>query len=123
MTPAISLSKASSLAVRRDHSGVRGTAAWSVLLLPLGRPGRRAGVAGFCCLAAALAWLAAFSAALRTTGSTRTGKARRAWTLTREQAKKAMPGIGFPDRLEQNRSSPSVCWPALVTPTSSPASR
>src|SRR2546421_11977051 len=101
MTPAISFSQASSMAVMRDNSGVRGTAAWGLLLLPLGRPGRRKGVDGFCCLAAALALLAAFSALLRTTCSTRTGKARRAWTLTSEKAKKAKPGIGFPYRLEK----------------------
>jgi hypothetical protein len=104
--PAISCSKASSMAVRRDNAGVSGTSAVGWCLLPWGRPGRRDGADGFCCLAAALALLAAFSAALRTTCSTRIGKARRAWTLTSEQAKKAKPGIGFPYRLEKQRSSP-----------------
>ncbi len=92
--------------VMRPNSGVRVTSALGLFLLPFGRPGRRRVVDGGCCLAAALALLAAFSASLRTTCSTRTGKARRAWTLTSEKAKKANPGIGFPYRLEKKRSSP-----------------
>ena len=43
-------------------SGVRGTSALGVFLLPLGRPGRRWAVEGPCFLASALALLAAFSA-------------------------------------------------------------
>jgi hypothetical protein len=109
--------------VMRDNSGVRVTSALGMFLLPLGRPGRRGGVDDFCRLAAALALLAAFSASLRTICSTRIGKARRAWTLTSDKAKKAKPGIGLPYRLEKKRSSPYVCLPALVPTTSSPASR
>jgi hypothetical protein len=46
-------------------------------------------------LAAALALLAAFSASLRTTCSTRIGNERRCWRLTKDNAKKASPGTGW----------------------------
>lgn len=102
----MSCSKASSQLVIRNNSGVKVTSAWGVLLLPFGRPGRRFahGALGF--LAAALALLAAFSASLRTTCSTRMGNERRAWTLTSEKVKKANPGTGLPYRLAKNRSRP-----------------
>jgi hypothetical protein len=107
----------------RPHSGVRGTSALGLFLLPFGRPGRRFshGVLGF--LAAAGALLAAFSASLRTTCSTRSGNERRCGVLTQENVKKASPGTGLPYRLAQNRSRPWVCFPALVATTSSPTSR
>jgi hypothetical protein len=41
MTPAMRFSQASILAVMRDHAGVRGTAAWWLFRLLLGRPGHR----------------------------------------------------------------------------------
>jgi len=80
-------------------------------------------VDGGCFFASALAVLAAFSAVLRTICSTRMGKERRSWTLTHERAKKANPGTTLLYRLAKNRSRPSVCLPALLTITSSPASR
>src|SRR5256885_13302859 len=59
------------MVVMRHNSGVRMPSALGLFLLPFGRPGRRVAVDGFCFLASALALLAAFSAALRTTCSTR----------------------------------------------------
>ena len=59
-------------------------------------------------LAAALALLAAFSASLRTTCSTRTGNERRCWMLTKDNAKKASPGTGLPYKLAKKRSRPWV---------------
>src|SRR5712692_9689590 len=109
--------------VIRENSGVRVTADLGVFLLPLGRPGRRLVGEGGCFLASALALLAAFSASLRTTCSTRTGNERRCWVLTKDNAKKASPGTGLPYRLEKNRSKPWVCLPALVATTSSPTRR
>ena len=50
---------------------------------------------------AALAWLATFSASLRTTCSTWIGNERCAYTLTKARAKKAKPGTGLPYRLEK----------------------
>src|SRR5216683_6570422 len=111
------------MAVMRPNSGVHVPSALGVFLLPFGRPGRRLAVDGFCFLASALALLAAFSASLRTTCSTRRGNERRAWVLTNDNVKKASPGTGLPYRLEKNRSSPWVCLPALVATTSSPARR
>ena len=107
----------------RNNSGVRVTSALGVFLRPFGRPGRRLAVAGACFLASALALLAAFSASLRTTCSTRIGNERRCWVLTKDNVKKASPGTGLPYRLEKNRSRPWVCLPALVATTSSPTSR
>jgi hypothetical protein len=107
----------------RTPSGVGVTSAWGVFLLPFGRPGRRLAVDRLCFLASAWALLAAFSASLRTTCSTRRGNARRAWMLTHDNVKKASPGTGLPYRLEKNRSSPWVGLPALVATTASPASR
>src|SRR6266851_6545166 len=103
--------------VMRNNSGVRVTSVLGVFLLSFGRPGRRFAVEGVCFLASALALLAAFSAALRTTCSTRIGKARRAWTLTSDRVKKASPGTGLPYKLEKKRSRPWVVFPALVTTT------
>ena len=60
--------------VIRNSSGVKGTLALGVFLLPFGRPGRRLVHGALAFLAAALALLAAFSASLRTTCSTRRGK-------------------------------------------------
>ena len=74
--------------------------------LPFGRPRGRLAVDGCGFLAAALALLAAFSASLRTTCSTRIGNARRFWTLTRDTVKKARPGTGLPYRLAKKRSRP-----------------
>jgi hypothetical protein len=51
------------------------------------------------------------------------GNAHRAWTFTRDKVKKASLGTGLPCTLEKQRSRPSVVLPALVTTTSSPASR
>src|SRR5712692_9977701 len=131
----MSFSKASSMLVMRPNSGVRVTSALGLFLLPLGRPGRRLfllplgrpgrrlAVEGACFLASALALLGAFSAALRTTCSTRIGNERRCWVLTKEKVKKASPGTGLPYRLEKNRSRPWVCFPALVATNSSPTSR
>src|SRR5713101_4904985 len=116
-------SKAPSMPVMRDNSGVRVTADLAVFLLPLGRPGRRLGGEEDCFLASALALLAAFSASLRTTCSTRIGNERRCWVLTNDNAKKASPGTGLPYRLAKNRSRPWVCLPALVATTSSPTRR
>src|SRR6266702_2004323 len=111
------------MAVMRPHSGVRGTSALDVFLLPFGRPRRRCAHGDVAFLAAALALLAAFSASLRTTCSMRIGNERRAWTLTSDRVKKANPGTGLPYRLAKNRSRPWVCLPALVATTSSPTSR
>src|SRR5207245_7890377 len=111
------------MAVMRHNSGVHVPSALGVFLLPFGRPGRRLAVDGFCFLASALALLAAFSAALRTTCSTRIGNERRCWVLTKENVKKASPGTGLPYRLAKNTSRPSVCFHALVVSTSSPTSR
>src|SRR5207245_7428411 len=111
------------MAVMRHNSGVHVPSALGVFLLPFGRPGRRLAVDGFCFLAAALALLAAFSASLRTTCSTRIGNERRRWMLTKDNAKKASPGTGLPYRLAKNRSRPWVVLPALVTTTSSPPRR
>ena len=61
------------MTVMRTNSGVRVTAAVGVFWLPLGRPGRRLAIDEVCCLLAALALLAAFSASLRTICSTRMG--------------------------------------------------
>src|SRR4029434_5858033 len=94
-----------------------------VFVLPFGRPGRRFSCGALAFLAAALALLAAFSASLRTTCSTRIGNARRFWTLTRDTVKKARPGTGLPYKLAKKRSRPCVHLPALVTMTSSPAAR
>jgi hypothetical protein len=105
------------------NSGVRVPSAYWVFLLPFGRPGRRLATDGFCCLALALALLAAFSAALRIPGSRHIGNEDRAWVLTQDHMKQASPGTGLPYRRDKNRSSPWVCWPALVTTTSSPARR
>ena len=109
--------------VMRPNSGVRGTSALGLFLLPLGRPGRRLAGEGACFLASALAWLAAFSAARRTTCSTRRGNERRCWVLTKEKVQKASPGTGLPYKLEKKRSRPWVSFPALVATTSSPTSR
>src|SRR6266852_7284607 len=106
------------MAVMRPNSGVRGTSALDVFLLPFGRPGRRAAHGALAFLAAALALLAAFSASLRPTCSTRMGNERRAWTRTSDRVKKANPGTGLPYRLAKNRSKPWVLLPALVTTTS-----
>ena len=113
----------SSIPVMRDNSGVSVTAALGVFLLPFGRPGRRLAVADLSFFAAALALLAACSAALRTTCSTQTGNERRCWVLTKDNVKKASPGTGLPYKLAKNRSRPWVCLPALVATTSSPTRR
>src|SRR5215470_13083737 len=107
----------------RPNSGVQVLSALGLFLLPLGRPGRRLAHGTLRFLAAALALLAAFSAALRTTCSTRSGNERRAWTLTSDRAKNANPRTGLPYKLAKNRSRPCVHVPALVTMTSSPATR
>ncbi len=107
----------------RTNSGVSVRSVLFVFLLPFGRPGRRFAVDGVCFLASALALLAAFCAALRTTCSTRIGNERRSWVLTQDNVKKDSPGTGLPYRLEKNRSRPWVCLPAVVTTTSAPASR
>src|SRR6266567_3636886 len=104
----------------RDNSGVSVPSALGAFLRPLGRPGRRLTEPGPRFLASVLALLAAFSASLRTTCSTRIGNERRCWVLTKENAKKANPGTGLPYRLAKNRSRPWVCFPALVATTSSP---
>src|SRR5262252_5514079 len=57
-------SKASSRAVMRPNSGVRGVAAFDWVLLPCGRPRGRLVVETVCFLASAFALLAAFSASL-----------------------------------------------------------
>src|SRR2546425_8782171 len=119
----MSCSKASSQLVIRNNSGVKVTSALGVFLLPFGRPGRRFAHGDLAFLAAALALLAAFSASLRTTCSTRRGNERRCWVLTNDNVKKASPGTGLPYRLAKNRSKPWVCLPALVATTSSPTSR
>jgi hypothetical protein len=109
-----------------DAAELRGTCGVSCgggVVLSFGRPGRRVAVGGCCVLASALAVLAACSAALRTTGSTRLGTERRAGTRTRDRVQKASPGTGLPDRLAQQRSRPEVRVPALVATTSSPPSR
>ena len=82
--------------VMRNNSGVRVTSALGVFLRPLGRPGRRFAVDEVCFFLAALALLAAFSASLRTTCSTRMGNERRCWGLTKDNVKKASPGTGLP---------------------------
>ena len=64
-----------------------------------------------------------FSLDLATTCSTRSGNECRACTLTSDSVKKASPGTGLPYKLEKKRSRPWVVLPALVTTTSSPASR
>src|SRR5215475_12597840 len=107
--------------VMRNNSGVRVASALVLFLLPFGRPGRRLTEGGRF-LASALALLAAFSASLRTTCSTRIGNERRCAVLTNDNVKKARPGTGLPYRLEKNRSRPWVCLPAFVATTSSPAS-
>ena len=121
--PASSCSKASSRPVLRSHSGVRVPSAGGVCGLPCRRPGRRLPGAGGCCWAAAVALLAAFSASLRTTCSTRSGTARRSGVLTQDNVKKARPGTGLPYRRAKKRSSPGGCLPAVVTTTSAPARR
>src|SRR5262245_2623442 len=93
------------------------------VLAPLGTPRPRCAPRTLRFLAAALALLAAFSASLRTTCSTRIGNECRCWRLTKDNTKKASPGTGLPYRLAKNRSRPWVCWPALVATTSSPTSR
>src|SRR4029453_14700065 len=103
--------------------GVKVASALFLFLLPWGRPRRRLSVAGFCCLGAPFARLAAFPASLRTTCSTYRGNERRSWVLTNDSVKNASPGTGLLYRLAKNRSRPWVCLPALVTTTSSPASR
>ena len=95
-----------------DNSGVRVVSALGVFLLPFGRPGRRL-TEGGCFLASALALLAAFSASLRTTCSTRIGNERRCSVLINDNVKKARPGTGLPYRLEKNRSRPWVCLPVF----------
>src|SRR3989442_10155759 len=122
-TPAMRCSKASSQLVIRTNAGVKVTSALGVFVLPFGRPGRRFAHGALDFLAAALALLAACSASLRTTCSTRIGNERRAWPLTSDRVKKAHPGTGLPYRLAKNRSRPWVCLPALVATTSSPTSR
>jgi hypothetical protein len=109
--------------VMRPNSGVRGASALGVFLLPFGRPGRRLAGEAVCFLAAALALLAAFSASLRTTCSTRIGNERLACTLTSDRVKNANPGTGLPYKLEKQRSRPWVSLPALVATTSSPTNR
>src|SRR2546421_12341815 len=86
--------KASIMLLIRPNSGVSVTSALFLFLLPCGRPGRRLAMAAGDFLAATVALLAAFSASLRTTCSTRTGNARRAWMLTNDKVKKASPGTG-----------------------------
>ena len=120
---AISWSKVVSMAVIRSSSGVSVTGALGRFGLPFGRPGRRVAPGVLGCLAAALALLAAFSSSVRTTCSTRMGNERRACTLTRDRVKKANPGTGLPYKLAKKRSRPCVHFPALVTMTSSPATR
>src|SRR3989442_15187039 len=107
----------------RPSSGDNVASVLALFLLPLGRPGHRLTLVGGRFLAAALALLAAFSASLRTTCSTRIGNERRAWTLTSDRVKKANPGTGLPYKLAKNRSRPCVHLPALVTMTASPATR
>src|SRR5712692_839061 len=107
----------------RPNSWVSVASVLALFLLPFGRPRHCLAVDGGGFLAAALALLAAFSASLRTTCSTRTGNARRCWILTKDNAKKASPGTGLPYRLAKNRSRPWVVLPALVTTTSSPTRR
>src|SRR5881628_155610 len=107
----------------RPNSGGSVASVLALFLLPLGRPGYRLTLDGGSFLAAALALLAAFSASLRTTCSTRIGNERRRWMLTKDNAKKASPGTGLPYRLAKNRSRPWVVLPALVTTTSSPPRR
>jgi hypothetical protein len=99
--------------VRRLGGGVR----------PFGRPGRRAAHGGVAFWAAAVALLAACSAALRPPGATRLGHERRAWTRTSARGKQAHPGTGVPSRRAQHRSRPGVLLPAVVTTTSSPTRR
>ena len=78
----------------RTSSGVRVTGGWGVCRRPFGRSEHRLALA-------ALAWLATFSASLRTTCSTWIGNERRACTLTKARAKKAKPGTGLPYRLKK----------------------
>src|SRR5919199_6296067 len=99
------------MAVIRTSAGVSVTAAFWAFVLPFGRPGRRFADGVFDFLAAALALLAAFSASLRTTCSTRIGNECRAWTLTSERVKKANPGTALPYKLAKNRSRPCVHVP------------
>src|SRR5712692_4665720 len=94
--------------VIRPNSGVSVASVLALFFLPFGRPRHRLAVDGWGFFAAALALLAAFSASLRTTCSTRTGNERRCWMLTKDNAKKASPGTGFPYRLAKNRSRPWV---------------
>src|SRR5215813_11629791 len=112
ITPAISCSKASSQPAIRLNSGVKVPSALGLFLLPLGRPGRRLALGALTFLAAAFALLAAFSASLRITGSTRSGNARRAWTLTSDRVKKANPGTGLPYSNRspyENRNHAAAC--------------
>ena len=83
------------------------------VLAALGTPRLTLGPRALGFLAAALALLAAFSASLRTTCSTRIGNERRCWRLTKSNAKMASPGTGLPYRLAKNRSRPWVVVPAL----------
>ena len=53
----------------------------------------------------------------------KTKQAAEVGKLLAERAKQANPGTTWLYRLAKNRSRPSVCLPALVTTTSSPASR
>src|SRR6267142_1539944 len=111
------------MALIRTSSGVSVTGVLVLVVLPGGRPGRRWRRDPGGCVAFAFALLAAFSASLRTTCSTRIGNERRAWTLTSDTVKQASPGTGLPYKLAQKRSSPWVVLPALVTTTSSPTSK
>src|SRR6267143_5490748 len=110
------------MALIRTSSGGSVTGALGLFVLPCGRPRRRFSPGAGAFLASALALLAAFSPALRTTCSTRRGNERRAWTLTSDKVKKANPGTGLPYKLAKKRSRPWVVLPALVTTTSSPTS-
>ena len=121
--PALKGRQALSMPVRRTTSGVKRASALGLFLLPCGRPGRRWAGDGVGFLLAAWALLSAFSASLRTIGSTRIGNEHRCWVFTKDNVKKASPGTGLPYRLAKNRSRPYVWWPALLVTPSSPTRR